>query len=512
MNPSLPARAPAAPPREPRPEVLVVQDPAADLTWLKRLLWLYFALWIMEGALRKWIVPGLATPLLVIRDPILLLMYYVAFTKGLFPKGVFVSCVVVLGAIAMVASIAATETPLVIEVYGLRASYLHLLLIFLIPKIFDVGDVRRVGQWTLLAAGPMAALVFLQFLAGRNSWLNAGAGGATGAMIESAFGHIRPSGTFSFTNGLTGFTALTAVFFLYHLLEKRVYPRLIWLAAAPALVVLIVLSGSRSAAGLVCVIMGAVAFISVVHARYRAVAFRLAALLGVLIVVGGTFAVFKQGIEVFAYRFGNAANVRTGFIGRFFDSFNVPFILAEQAETFGAGLGMGTNVAGGVLLGHSAILLAEGEMGRNILESGPLIGGLYIGLRACMVLYIGQVALRSLMRDVNPLPLLLFSGCFIDLLQGQFSQPTELGFTTIACGFCLAATRPAVAAPWPERVQPAGPPPPPSRRVKVAQPAAPAAPEIPKPAGQRGRSVYADRLHERVGTRNVERGTTEQDQ
>ena len=72
----------------------------------------------------------------------------------------------------------------------------------------------------------MAALVLLQFLAGRGSWLNAGAGGTTNGMIEAAYGHIRPSGTFSFTTGLTGFTAMTAVFFLYHLLEQRVYPRL----------------------------------------------------------------------------------------------------------------------------------------------------------------------------------------------------------------------------------------------------------------------------------------------
>ena len=228
---------------------------APDLTRLKQLLWLYIALWIGEGALRKWIVPGLAAPLLVVRDPLLLFMYYLAFTKGLFPKGFLASGVIVLGATALMVSIAATSTPMVIQLYGLRASYLHLLLIFLIPNVFTLEDVRLMGKWTLIVAGPMALLVLAQFLAGPRSFLNAGAGGNVGAMIESAFGHIRPSGTFSFTNGLGGFTAMTAVFFLYHLLEKQVYPRLIWLASAPALVVLIVLSGSRSAAGLVALIM-----------------------------------------------------------------------------------------------------------------------------------------------------------------------------------------------------------------------------------------------------------------
>ena len=37
---------------------------------LKIAIWLYFLLWIFEGALRRWILPSLATPLLVVRDPI----------------------------------------------------------------------------------------------------------------------------------------------------------------------------------------------------------------------------------------------------------------------------------------------------------------------------------------------------------------------------------------------------------------------------------------------------------
>ena len=501
MNPPTFAHAPAAVPlRGNRPAFSRPSSPwqePTDLSFLKKVLWAYIAVWLVEGALRKWIFPGLSTPLLVIRDPILLFIYYLAFTKGVFPKGVFVTSVLVLGVIALLVSIAATDTPLLIELYGFRASYLHMLLIFLIPNVFDFDDVRRLGKWTLLAAVPMAALVLLQFLAGRGSWLNAGAGGTTNGMIEAAYGHIRPSGTFSFTTGLTGFTAMTSVYFLYHLLEQRVYPRLIWLAAAPALVLLIILSGSRTAAGLVFIIMSALVFVGIVHRRYRPVTFKLAALVGLLVLLAGTFAVFKQGVEVFAYRFGSAANVRVGFIGRFFDTLNIPFQIADRAPAFGCGLGMGTNAAGGLLLGHAAFLLTEGELGRDIMESGPLVGGLYLALRACLAAYLCSRALRSLFRDINPLPLLLFSGCFIDLCEGQFSQPTELGYATIAGGLCLAANRRGAAVPLAASALPAAPPPPPSRRVEVVKPIIlPAAP-APKPAAVRGRSTYAERLHGR---------------
>ena len=37
---------------------------------IKIAIWLYFFLWIFEGALRKWVLPSLATPLLIVRDPI----------------------------------------------------------------------------------------------------------------------------------------------------------------------------------------------------------------------------------------------------------------------------------------------------------------------------------------------------------------------------------------------------------------------------------------------------------
>ena len=38
----------------------------------KKAIWLYIVLLIFEGALRKWFLPSLATPLLVIRDPIVI--------------------------------------------------------------------------------------------------------------------------------------------------------------------------------------------------------------------------------------------------------------------------------------------------------------------------------------------------------------------------------------------------------------------------------------------------------
>lgn len=452
---------PAPPPR-----------PPVDLALLRKLLFGYLAVWVLEGALRKWILPGLANPLLVIRDPILLLIYFVAYLRGVFPKGFFMAWIVGLGTLAAVVSIMATATPALVMLYGLRADFLHLPLILLMPMVFNVADIRTIGKWALLAAPFMAVLVLLQFASPPASKLNAGAGGDSG-MLESAYGHIRPSGTFSFTNGLSGFTLLTAAFFLCHLLEKRVFPRLIWLAAAPSVVVLVALSGSRAAVGQVALMLATVALICAVQRRYWKSSFKLIALAGLAMVALGSFAVFQQGLDVFTYRFVASGGVQSGFINRFFNAFAVPFTIASDTPAGGSGLGMGTNVAAGLLVGKRTFLMAEGELARVIIESGPYVGGMYLLLRLTLTLHLGLTAVRSLRQRASTLPALLFSAGFLDLLQGQFAQPTALGFATIASGLSLAANVP-VGVEGTEGTGNAG---------------------ATRPAPVRGRSAYAERLH-----------------
>ena len=196
--------------------------------------------------MRKWFLPGLASPLLIVRDPILLLIYGMAFAKGVFPRGAFMAWITGISVVAVIFSVVGNQAPLVVQLFGFRADFLHLPLIFLIPNLFDRDDLRKVARWTLIVGLPMALLVLLQFSAGSASRLNVAVGGE-GTMLDAAYGHIRPSGTFSFGNGLGDFTAAVAAFCVYGAFQKGAYPRLLWLASMPALAILILLSGSRTA-------------------------------------------------------------------------------------------------------------------------------------------------------------------------------------------------------------------------------------------------------------------------
>ena len=52
-------------------------------TSIKVLIWLYIFLLIFEGALRKWFFPSLSDELLIVRDPVLLAIYGLAYRAGL---------------------------------------------------------------------------------------------------------------------------------------------------------------------------------------------------------------------------------------------------------------------------------------------------------------------------------------------------------------------------------------------------------------------------------------------
>ena len=58
---------------------------ATDFAFIKKLIWAYFLLLLFEGALRKWFLPELSQGLLIIRDPLVIWIYYLCYAQGTFP-------------------------------------------------------------------------------------------------------------------------------------------------------------------------------------------------------------------------------------------------------------------------------------------------------------------------------------------------------------------------------------------------------------------------------------------
>src|SRR5215469_6439139 len=68
-----------------------------SLRAVRVLIWIYMVLLVIEGALRKWALPGLSDPLLIIRDPVALAIYYFALRARIFPNNLWIVLLGVFG-------------------------------------------------------------------------------------------------------------------------------------------------------------------------------------------------------------------------------------------------------------------------------------------------------------------------------------------------------------------------------------------------------------------------------
>lgn len=449
--------------------------PDPRLKTLKQLVWLYFWLLIFEGALRKWVVPQLSTPLLIVRDPVVLLLYMTSVERGIFPKNGFIVWIVILAALSFFASLTGIGT-LNVTLYGLRTNFLHLPLIFLIPEIFEMSDVRRIGKWLLIISLPMALLVLAQFRASPDAWINAAAGGERGGQLYAALGKIRPPGLFSFVTGMVSYLCLVSAFLFYHFSDGKIYRRILILAAVPSLILALGVSGSRSAIASVSIVFFMLVYVCLRRGAVASGVLKYAAVF-FLIFLGMSFLPsFQEGLMVHRDRFEGGGGIHEGLVTRFLAELTDSFGVFLKAPILGLGLGLGTNAGAGLVSGERQFLLSEGEWGRVIAESGPLLGVAFIVLRWGIFALLWNASLRKL-REGDSLALLLLSAVGLDLLTGQFGQPTALGFVILGCGLCLAAARQEKSQLYEVKIEFS----PQQRQVNKI----------------RGRSTYAENLHEK---------------
>lgn len=428
------------------PSPLAQSASRAYITQLKQGIWLYFFLLIFEGALRKWVLPGLATPLLIVRDPLALWLIYRACNRGLFAGNGYLLLSIITSALGFFTALVWGHGNVVVAVYGLRIMLIHFPLIFLIGQIFSRQDVLKVGKMVLMLALPMTLLMAVQFYSPQSAWVNRGLGGDTeGAGFSGALGFFRPPGTFSFITGLASFYGLLAAYVLYFWLEEKPsVKRPLLIAATACLILAIPLSISRT---VLFETVLSVLFALVIAAskpkytgKILGAAFGTVCLLGLL----STLPVFQTGIEAFTSRFDEASDVEGGLKGtlvdRFLGGMGSAISEGEHLPFWGMGLGMGTNAGAKLMTGKTDFLVSEGEWGRIIGEMGLLLGLITIFIRVHFTWKLSWQAF-ALIAQGNFLPWMLLSFAFVNVIQGQWAQPTSLGFSTLVAGLILAASR-----------------------------------------------------------------------
>lgn len=412
---------------------------------IKRAIWAYFLLVLFEGGLRKWLLPALATPLLVIRDPIAIWILFAAWKRGLLFLNKYLIGMFLISAIGICTAILAGHGNFVVAIYGARIFLFHFPLIFVIGRVFYRKDVINLGKAFLWISIPMAFLITAQFYSPQASFVNLGVGGdEAGSGFSGALGFFRPSGTFSFTNGTTLFFGLTAAFIIYFWLNPREINRLLLIASTAALLAAIPLSISRSL--LFLVILNVLFALLASSRKPEYIGSMILAIAGsviALLVLSNTI-FFQTATEAFTNRFETANEIEGGLQGVFLDRYLGGMIGALQQSAsqpfFGFGIGMGTNVGSMLLSGKVEYLISEGEWGRLIGELGPLmgLGAVLIRIGICI-----EIAINSYKKLVTGdlLPWMLLAFLLTNIPQGQWGQTTALGFSVIIGGLIIAAMR-----------------------------------------------------------------------
>lgn len=424
---------------------------------IRRLIWLYLILLVVEGALRKWIAPGFSNPLLLVRDPVVILIYGLSVLAGIFPRNWYIVSLGIIG----VLSVAVTMLVLLpyfppiqvieISLFGFRCNFLHFPLVFIMARVFDEEDVKRIGWWTLLLMIPMALTMVAQFKAAPDAFINRTAGLGEGLQIDAGGGKIRPPGTFSFISGPVFYVGVVSAFLIYGAMVRSAYRTWLLIAAGTSLAIAVAVSGSRSCVASVLLVVLSILIIFVVRPQAVNQFGRILLVVAIAALIITRLPIFKEGMGVLSDRFATAAaetdtSAIKGMFDRTLSGFTEVFHLLTRIPITGFGLGLGTNGGARFLIGRGAFLLAENEWSRVVLESGPILGLAFLFWRAVLMCRLLYLSITSLKRG-KTLPILLFAAGFMALFNGQLGQPTTLGFAVVLGGLCLAATPREVRAP-----------------------------------------------------------------
>ena len=419
------------------------------ITYLKRAIWVYFFLLIFEGVFRKWLLPQYSDVLLVVRDPVVIVIYMLAIKARLFPRTNWILSLGIIGLLSWLVALLVLEPYLslkplfLVTGFGFRCNFLHLPLIFVMGRALDADDVKKLGWWILIGLLPMALLLAFQFNSDPESFVNRTAGLGEAQQITAGSGKIRPPGTFSFVSGVIFYAALSAAYLLYGAMTRGAYRNWLLFSAGFALVITIGVSGSRSVLLAVLVVLASLLLIIVVRPRAVNSFGRNLLVVVAVLLIAVRLPIFKEGVNVLSDRFTDVAaaeetTIAGGLVTRVLSGFTEGILLLRHSPIGGYGLGIGTNGGAKFLTGRAIFLLTEGEWGRVVLESGPILGVAYLLWRIVLTFHLGFFSYRQLKRG-EILPLMLYAAGFISLLNGQFGQPTNLGFSVFICGLCLAA-------------------------------------------------------------------------
>lgn len=409
-------------------------------------VWAYLLLFILEGALRKWIFPSLSTPLLMVRTPIVIYMFVIAFQRG-WIRNMYAKGLMVMSTICFFTALALGHHNIFIAAFGWHNYFLHFPFIAIAARLLTRDDVIKMGKCILYISVPMTLLIILQFYSPQSAWVNIGVGGEGSSGFGGAMGYYRPSGTFSFTSGYTAFESLVCSFLIFYFMENTNIPQNLRIKKvhlyiiAFCYVLCLPYSMSRSMIFMTVIIIVFVALCSSWNVKM------LNKMLLVILSIGFiSFLAIKSGymgesIDAMTLRFEQAGKVEGGLDGTIWDRYIGGFFnsLFMDVPIFGYGLGIGTNAGAKLINGDMfSIFNAESGFGLVVGEVGLLLGLFFIYFRIAWAM---SLFLKGMHQKSNTLAMTLLPSMCITLATGGIGAVPMMGYLVCVSFLGTAALR-----------------------------------------------------------------------
>lgn len=422
-----------------------------QIDYYKKWIWAYILLFIFEGALRKWVFPGLAGLLLLVREPIVLYLFFKCYRSNLIGIGE-AKGLMIIGTICLFTALVFGHHNIIIALYGWHIYFFHFPFIVIAARLLTWEDVVKIGKVLLYISIPMTILVIMQFYQPQSAWVNRGVGGnmsgaGFGGTMIGDISYFRPPGTFSFTSGYTSFQSIVCSFVFYFMVANKSLPKQLqinqWILYLIMLCYMLSVpySISRSLT-MMTVVTAFFTILSLSGTKTKTFISLLLSLLGIIIIVfiANKFNLFGESINAFTKRFGEASEIEGGIQGTIGNRYLLGFLnsLFMDVPIFGYGIGIGTNAGASLIHGDMfSIFNAESGFGLIIGECGLLLGLIIIILRFKWTIRLVFKGWKQ--RKKNILPILLMPNLIVLLSMGSVGAVPSLGALVLTSFLYIAS-------------------------------------------------------------------------
>ncbi len=356
-----------------------------------------FLIVVLEGALRKWILPQANELIYFLKDFVLIGAYLRYFFSERERRPIYLDPISIMAVLVSLWAGYEMFNPSlgspIVGLFGFKIYLLYVPLIWMIPSLFRVEEELQIFLRNhLLLAIPVGLLGLIQYVSPKTSWINAyapneGANSAIATFGSAGLATVRITGSFSHVNSYQGY--LIACFaLLLPMLAVQQAPKWRWATIAELMLVLVntLMTGSRTpllAQGAILVGFLTIGLVS----QSSKMAFWIQRGIPSMGFVGlGVFLGFRQAVD----RFWKRATSSRDLTSRITQNFHIPPDLLSGNNLEGYGVGS-THGATGTLRGllglpaGKAPPLAEAEMSRIAIEMGPFGFVLWYGFRVVLI-------------------------------------------------------------------------------------------------------------------------------